>query len=262
MRFQKIFDNETGEILVSMYEIDDIENIDPIKYYGDFYVVNKLVWYGVPLDELMGKKEHSLRSNEIFAIANELWKEKYQEIKNTHIPPNLLSLLETSKKRDQEKLLKGIELNPMILCAFIFEAFSTYGFRFSQYTKEVLPKGIDMKAMPIAAELLDNGEVKVYGKTALSQAVIKQAILHRSVNVGKFLERGDIWHCLFANYKSLNGDEIWLGKNQPHLHYISNSFGLSREKVVSDLRSKNYNLGNLPHIKLNDYGHSLNKASQ
>jgi len=254
MRFQKILDKKTGEIIISMYEVDDIENIDPIKYYGNFFIVNRLVMGGVPFDELDGKKEHSERSKDIFKNANELWKIKYQEIRNTQIPKNLLTLLETSKKSDQEKLLKGIELTPLILTSFIFKAFSSYGFRFSQYKNETLPTGINRKKMPYAAELQDNGEVKVYGKTDLSQGQIKQAIIQRSVIIGKIIDKGENWHCFFANYKSLYGQERWLGKNQPHFHYISNSFGLTRKKIVSELKSKKYKLGNVPHIKLIEYG--------
>lgn len=58
----------------------------------------------------------------------------------------------------------------------------------------------------------------------------------------------------FATYKSFRGEETWLGEKQPHYHYISSGFGIERKEVVKQLKSKKYKLGNLPHIKLEEYG--------
>jgi hypothetical protein len=253
MRIQKILDKNTGELLVSMIENEDVVNIEPIKYYHDFFIANKLVISGVPSNELKGSKKPSKRSMDVYVSSLKLWNELEKKILKTSIPSNLILLLNSNRKREQENLLKGIEITPMILVALIFRACSEYGFKFSQYRKEIYPNGIDKTKMPYAAEIKDDGDVKIFGKTELSKGFIKQAIEHRTVNIGKFIEKADNWHCFFANYKSLNGDEIWQGKHQPHFHYISNYFGLTKEKVISELKSKNYGLGNLPHLKLIGY---------
>ncbi len=83
---------------------------------------------------------------------------------------------------------------------------------------------------------------------------MKQAIEHRKVKVAKILDKGDEWHCFFATFKSFRGEETWLGANQPHYHYISNVFGIGRAEVVNQIKSEKYKLGNLPHIKLEEYG--------
>ncbi len=250
MKFHKIFDTKTGKMRVAMCETNDIEFVDPIEYFKNTFIVNKLVMAGVPFEEFEGKIEPTESSYDIYDKATILWNKLFQEMKNTPIPRNLIQLLETTKKSEQEQLLKGVELTPMILFSFIFEAFSNYGFRYSQYRTEILPTGINSEMMPRSANLLENGKVELWGTTELGDGQIKQAILHRTVTLGKFLEKGEIWHSFFTNYKSLNGEEVWLGENQPHFHYISNLFGLSRERVVTELKSKKYKLGNLPHIKL------------
>jgi len=180
-----------------------------------------------------------------------LWEKKPKEITDIPIPKNLISLLETSKKSELLKLINGLELSATILLVFIFEAYSKYGFKFSEYRTEILPTGTDMKKMPYAAEIKENGDLNLYGTFDLSKGQIKQAIKHRTVTIGKILEKDDVWHCFLANYKSLNGEEIWLDKNKAHYHNISNSFGLTHEKLIEELKSKKYKLGNLPHIKLN-----------
>lgn len=78
-------------------------------------------------------------------------------------------------------------------------------------------------------------------------------IENRKVVVAKLLDKCDEWHCFFVTYDSLKGKELWQN-GQPHFHYISDKFGLSREEVVKSLKDRKYNLGSLPHINITDYG--------
>ncbi len=74
------------------------------------------------------------------------------------------------------------------------------------------------------------------------------------MTISKFLEKEGVFHCFFTNQNSLNGVETWLGKKQPHFHYISNGFGIEKGKILKELSSKKYKLGSLPHLKITDYG--------
>jgi hypothetical protein len=76
---------------------------------------------------------------------------------------------------------------------------------------------------------------------------------HRKVIISKFLDNKTAWHCFFLTFKSIRREESWQD-GQPHFHYISDKFGISRENVIVQLKSKDYNLGTLPHIGLLDYG--------
>ncbi len=104
--------------------------------------------------------------------------------------------------------------------------------------------------MPIFAHHLENNEVKIIGNTTLTKGQIKSAINQRHAVVAKFLDKGDKWHCFFQTYRSIRGMETG---EYPHLHYISHAWGLSREHVLRQLRSKNYKLpSSLPHIRFEE----------
>jgi len=57
---------------------------------------------------------------------------------------------------------------------------------------------------------------------------------------------------LFLTFDSLKGNETWRD-GQAHYHYISDKFGIPRQKVVEQLKSGKYRLGTLPHIDLVGY---------
>lgn len=252
MNITKIFNKKTGEAMFRFSD-KDIVSVDPIKYYGDFFIVKQMILRGVPDDELNGKTAPSEKSKEIFIESTKLWLEKLNQIRSVEIPEDLIKLLSTTKKADQEKLLKDIELTPDLIAAFIFEACENHGYKFSQYKNEIPQKGLDISKLPLAYEVKEDGEVKIAGSTELSDGQLKQAMEHKKVTIGKFLEKDDDWHCFFTNYKSLRGEESWLGKNQPHFHYISSGFGLSKEQVIKELKSKKYKLKNM-HVTLKEYG--------
>lgn len=253
MQVKKIIDKKTGVEIVSISD-DDIVAVNPIKYYHDYFIASSLITNGVPKSELNGSKKISEHSRSIFVEATIAWKKQLVEIENTVVPKELLRLLKTTKKKEQEKLLKGLELDPDILMAFLFKAYSKHGFLFSQYRVEIPQKGIELSKMPVAYEVTEENGVEKFGATEYSDGQLTQAINHRKVIISKFVEKDDRWHCFFTNYNSLNGGETWLGEKQPHFHYISDSFGFTKEQVITELSSGKYKLGNLPHIKLTGYG--------
>jgi ribosomal small subunit protein bTHX len=249
-----ILNKKTGEKLVSIRQKDTFELVDPIKYYGDYYVTSHMIKSGISKSELYGKVKPSEKGKKLFIEGKILWNKKLAEIKKINIPKNLIDLLSTTKKSEQVKLLKGVVLTTDLLAALIFEACENYGYKLSQYKSEIPQDQFDSKKMPLAYEVQDNGDVKKIGKTELSDGQLKQAINQRKMTISKFLEKDDVFHCFFTNQNSLNGVETWLGKKQPHFHYISNTFGLKKEKILKELSSKKYKLGNLPHLKITDYG--------
>ena len=184
------------------------------------------------------------------AVSNALsyWDKKYQHIKSSKFPEEIFGILEGASKRKQKKILKGISLTGDGLFAFIFEAWIRHGFSFSSYTSSHNQKGLDVTKMPQLAYQEDNNSITTVGTTTLSTGQIKQAIQHRHVVVARFLDKGEIWHCFFFTYKSVRGEEKAWKDGTPHLHFISHTWGLSREYVLNQLKSTEYNLGSLPHI--------------
>ncbi len=181
----------------------------------------------------------------------EAWQEKYNEITNTEYHENLNKVLESTKKQEQINLLKGVTLSVYGLTAFIFKAYLDHGYTFSQYRSDQHHNGVVESDLPTLIHV-DQDKVKYSGTTKLTAGQLKQVVDHRKVIIAKFIDRGDNWHCFFTTFQSLKGEENWQS-GTPHYHYISNTFGLTREQVLVELQSKNYKLNNLPHIELTDY---------
>jgi hypothetical protein len=182
--------------------------------------------------------------------ALEYWDDELNEVNNTIVPDNFLLLLDSTTKADQVKLLRGQSLTPEQLIAFIFKAWADYGFTFSQYIAEHHQKGVDESKLPTLIHVKGD-RVKTVGETSLTPGQLKNIIAHRKVIIAKFLDRGDDWHCLFLTFNSLARKENWQD-GQPHFHYISDKFGLTRKEVVNRIKIGNY-VSTPVHISLIDY---------
>jgi hypothetical protein len=180
------------------------------------------------------------------------WQEEFQNIKSQKLNDNIFKILESTSKKEQIKLLKGLSFSSDEFMAFVFRAWEDYGFTYSVYTSHHNHNGLDNKQMPGMVYKEEDGSITSIGHTKLTEGQLKQAIDHRTVIVSKFLDKGALWHCFFLTFKSIKGEENY--KNgQPHLHYISHAWDLSREYVLSQLKSKDYKLPSLPHIDFHTY---------
>jgi hypothetical protein len=250
IRRQKIYDEE-GKGVWSMTSSQDFEYADPVKFYSEWFIGSRA---SLMIDFFLLKKApvpRSLIEKFSWETAKSEWDEKEAEICATEVPEALINLLKSTSKKEQVQLLKNLNITPEQLIAFIFRAWKE-GYSFSQYHSEHHPKDVDNKEMPKLVEVRKN-EVKTVGETNLSNGKLKQILEHRKVLVAKFFDKADNWHCFFVTYNSLGGKETWQ-EGQPHYHYISDKFGIPREKVVEELKKREYKLGNLPHIALDDYG--------
>lgn len=230
MLIRNIIDKETKE-KTFLIKGGDVEKINPIEYYINcLHTMVKITKY-----------------SEISEIS-----EIIKEFRSVEIPENLINLLSTTKKKEQEKLLKGLRITPDILMSFLIYV-GDKEFLFSQYSSKFYPKGTDEEKLPFAFMENKDGAVKKFGDTKLTDKQLKHILNERNVKIAKFIEKDNMWHCFFITYKSIRGKEKW-EEGQPHFHYISNFFGISKENVIKEIKSEKYNLGNLPHIALCDYG--------
>ena len=252
IRHRKIKEEDgTGEY--SIFELPDIEFINPLEYYSTVFIAKS---FAMMKDIMLNSKSVSHISNELIdrvVMKNAVkdWDKKLEETLKTQVPESFISILNAKSKKVQVKLLKGQSITPEQLLSFVLKASIDYGFTFSQYRVEYNHKGLDESKIPKVVSV-ENDEVRIIGETSLTDGQLKQAVEHRKVVVSKFLDRGNEWHCLLITYDSLKGKESW--KNgQPHYHYISDKFGIPRGKVVKELKEGKYNLNSLPHIDLIDY---------
>lgn len=173
-------------------------------------------------------------------------------ILNESLDKEFLDLLITESKKDQLKLLRGKSLTPYSFAKLLFLSHLEFGFSFSQYTSEKLPGNINNSQLPILFQLSVNEEsVSIIGETTLKEGELKNVILHRKKIVANFLDKGNEWHCFYLTFKALAGKESW-NQGQPHYHYLSDKFGVTREEVIKGIKA-----GNVPstpvHIGIKGY---------
>ena len=250
MEVDKIPDGKGGNYLVMAGS--DIERVDPVEYYANWDMTVDIVLSKELIQMHRLPFPDSMINRVLLKNAKEEWDKRYKEIKSIEIPENLKKLFTANKKKDQVKLLKGVSITTDILLAFLFYAWEEHGYSFSQYIAEHQRTGLNKSELPQLV-YVEGNKVERIGSSKLTDGQLKQAVQERKVIVSKFLDKGADWHCIFATYNSLGGAENWQN-GQPHFHYISSKFGISRDDAVASLKSKNYQLGSLPHIKLTDYG--------
>lgn len=249
MKVTEIINKKTGAKFVS-FGGEDIENVNPAEHYYKTCLVTRMMI--LEPEETSGRKKATRKGAETLLKTAEECKNFIASFREVKIPEQLVQLLKSTKKSEQKKLLNGLRMNPDILIAFLLMA-GDKGYLLSQYASEHQPSGIDKKKMPMAYRKKTDGTIEKIGETELTDGQLKQALEQRSVKVAKILEKGDEWHCFFLTFNSIGGKEDWQN-GQPHFHYISNLFGIDKEDVIEQIKSKKYNLGNLPHIALDDYG--------
>lgn len=178
------------------------------------------------------------------------WAELETEMRSKGFPNALKWTLSAPNKRRQKQQLKQCSFSADEFISFLFYA-EDEGYLYSQYLAQHNHRGLNEDDLP---ELIDANTTptRVVGETALTEGQLRQVISDRSVVVSTFLDKGDEWHCFFATYESLKGEENWQD-GTPHFHYLSDKFGISREEAVRQLTSRKYHLGSLPHLKIDGY---------
>lgn len=242
--------------MIQSLEMPEIEkSSDPVPYYRNM-VLESLI---SPCLVALINKDPDLVTNtpreQLTAlILNKLlreWNVYYDDIRKQPISPNLKALLSSTKKREQEKLLKGQVFRENELLNLLFSACLDYGFTFSYYKGYKLPKDINPHDLPDLCALDDSNKVIQSGNTTLTDKQLKKFIENHNAVVARFLDKGDSWHCFLNTYHGMNGKEN--AHQQAHCHYISDKFGISRDKVVESIKAGFYPATPI-HIEVLDHG--------
>ena len=251
-----------------MMEGDDFEYSNPIEKISEMVIKMMSTMLRNHLE--FAKENNLLPSDErvtnpdiilervAFKNSLKIWEEHFNKIMLGELPEGFLSLLENKSKKEQEKILKGLSLTNDELMLFIFKAWQDFKFTYSMYTSSHNHNRLEDNQMPTFAYKDKDNHIISVGRTELTDGQIKNAIDHRTVIISKFLDRGEEWCCFFFTFKSLKGEENYKD-GQPHLHFISDKWGLSREYVLQQLKSKEYKLPRLPHIDYHTHRNPRNK---
>lgn len=247
--------NENGKYHIR--EVEDFELVDPIEQISSIYISSN-IWFDKNILASKGFVAPTAWIDDfLFKKAVEEWATEYKKIISKSMPDNLFRLLEAESKDEQKKALKGLSLTSDELIAFVFMAFEKHGYKYSQYKAHHNHKGLDETLLPKVIHIEDDGSLKTTGETKLSEGQQRQVVEHRKLTVSKFLDNDKNWHCFFLTIRSLSGKENY--KNgQPHLHYISDKWGIKRDEVLQQLTSKDYSLPSLPHIAFHTHRNPKN----
>lgn len=246
--------DEDGNGFYRIFWDDKVEKVNPVEYYKNYELNKRAISFRDILEMKDPFLAGKLTTDFYVKLAKEeIEKEKFWETKEEiEVPENFLKLLETTRKKDQVSLLKGLSINPDQLISLIFKSFNDHHYLYSRYRFENLPKDLDDKKRPKVADISKEGVIKTVGETELTEAQVKKMINERKVIIAHFFDRGDDWHCLFITYNSIDGRENH--KNgQPHFHYISSAFGITRDDFIKSMESGNYKSTPI-HIDLLEYG--------
>lgn len=234
----------------NIFKADSAEFVNPVEHFSELV---KQFHFHRGYDILIRKKypipvTKTAVVNFMNKVAEKEWKQEKKKIESTKIPAGLINLFNTDSKKEQQKLLKRMRMTSTQLLALIFKAWNDFSYTYSHYLTEHLPNDINKLDLPtLYYHDQKENEIEKTGQTIYSDSQLKHAIAFRNVTIAKFLDNDERWHCFFTNFKSMKGEESWDG-GKPHYHYISNCFGMSRERVLEQLKSKKYKLNNLPHI--------------
>lgn len=251
MDAKKIY-NENGQGFTRIFSSDKVENVNPVEYFKKYELEKR----ATVLRDLLNAKDPALTSqlDKSFFLkqAEETLEGFFEKFENTEIHENFHKLLETTRKKDQVNLLKGLTINPDQLMSLIFKSYADYGFSYSKYRFENLPNGFEGKKLPELIQLNEDGSIRKIGDSDLTDGELKNIIEHRKVIVANFFEKDKTWHCFFTTYNSIGGKENW--KNgQAHFHYISSAFGVSKTDFIKSMRTGRYKSTSI-HIDLKEYG--------
>lgn len=238
--------NEHGTGYIFAETGDGVEYGDAVEYFSS----SKINMIANLYREMLNAKSKaitSMLSDEFFIKKGiEEWQKIEAEIRAAEISPNFISLLESNSKKEQERLLRDATLSTYQYAHLLFKS-REYGFTFSSYISEKLPNDVKATEMPKFIRVTSNEVIK-RGLTPYSDGRLKGIIQQRKVIVARVLDREEDWHCFFQTYKSMRGEEGWRG-GQPHLHYISNKWGISRKELLQRIKDGEHPSTNV-HIAL------------
>lgn len=212
-----------------------IEYVDPISYIKAYHIRSIIPTYIHLIENLLGFCPKSWFKN-IKSIADEIAKRQIEEAKEMALPLQLYDILEKNLyKREQVRCLKGVDLSPLHLGAVFIQA-GVRGYKFSNYCYKGKPRHFSEKDLPSFIFLRDDGNLDIYGKTSLTDGQLKDYIRSSKFILARILDKGEHWHCFYQTKSGIQGKEIGKFGSQPHIHYISDAFGVSREDFIKALK--------------------------
>lgn len=142
-------------------------------------------------------------------------------------------------KKEQIRLLKGAQLTETQLFS-LFNFAEECGYKFSHYKWQGDPKSVKEEKLPSFMHMKDDGSIEYNGETTLTEGQMRTIINQADVLIVRIFDNGSHWHCFLQTYKGLKGMESGVQGSRPHLHYLSDSFGISKADLVKMIKIGRY----------------------
>lgn len=148
------------------------------------------------------------------------------------------------KKKQQVSLLKGVSLSVEQLCA-LFLYSDGQGYCFSNIRFEGKPKQFPASEVPSFIFINEYDDVEYSGNTTLSDAQLKSIVRESNFLLARILTKDNHWLCFLQDKRSILGKEPGEQGSRPHIHFISDAFGVNVEDFKIALKNGSY-----PHTKV------------
>lgn len=207
-----------GSIYKTVSTIEDvIEKQSPAMWFGAYAFFKATQLYELPKGQA---KELS------FAVLKE-WV-------NRPCPDFLLALFDTNSKKQQESLLRNQSMTPEDLICWILQS-GRKGGLFSQYSYDGgVPEELKGRT-PIMIDASNPEQIKAIGATDLSDAALMHLVENQNIVIAQIVDLPDgCWYCFYRTHRGLAGRES--GKQGQHMHFISSSYGIDRDKFVDGVK--------------------------
>lgn len=233
-----IYKTNTGGFIFHTI-INNIENADA----RDFFFKHETSKREMIMTKIYQLKEGIITNSIQQTIKNDVCCQVEQFITSLEkepLPPQIEDILnKTLKKKEQKELLNGLEISKEQF-AGIFLQGCQKGYKYSFYRYEKKNKKYDEKKLPQLIHLKDDNTVEHIGNTTLSDGQMKEIVNSKNTIIAQLLDNGTHWHCFCQNLNGIQGKESGIFGSKPHIHYISDSFGISKEQLIERIKNVDY----------------------
>lgn len=230
---------EDGDKEFFANEMDEVENVSYRDTMIKFHASSTAPVLKAYLDR---DKKCRLPYNDdiVYRAASIIAEKTYENLTKCSFDSCFESLFKKElSKKEQIRLLKGAQLTETQLFS-LFNFAEECGYRFSHYKWQGDPKSVKEEKLPSFMHMKDDGSIEYIGETTLTEGQMRTIINQADVLIVRIFDNGSHWHCFLQTYKGLKGMESGVQGSRPHLHYLSDSFGISKADLVKMIKIGRY----------------------
>ena len=234
----RLFTIRQNDFSIICNKMDEVENVDAKVFLSTFLMQSKLPLIIHLIERSVGFCPENLFP-EICSEAKRLAETDIERFESVTLPDELYHILDKNLyKREQIILLKGLQMSSEQLGGLYIQACAR-GYKFSNYIFEGSPKSYLEKELPSFIYLRDDGIIESYGDTELTKGQLKDYVIQSHFIIARILDNDKHWHCFYQTSSGVQGKEPGKFGSKPHLHYISDSFGIEKGDFIKGLRGGN-----------------------